>query len=327
MLLRAFCVILSAFPLLAVDATLLNLVPADAKTVAGIDVRQATASPFGVFLLGKIQGDDKSFSDFVAATGFDPRRDLSEVVMATNGVGKDAHDHGVILARGTFDVPKILAAAQQHGAKTMKLNSIHIIQGREERAGWVALLDDSTAVAGPQAQVQAVLAQRGTGTQLASALIDSVCDYSARYHAWMVSTAPLGNLAANVPDKQISGAMQGGLAQSIQQVNGGVRFGSNIDVTGQAVTRSDKDAQALVDVVKFLAGLAQANSQNQPEAARFAKLLSSLNVKTDGSSMVMSLSLPEADIETLVNQAPATAKKSVRGADRGVTRQSPEGGR
>jgi hypothetical protein len=327
MLLRAFFVILSAFPLLAVDATLLNLVPADAKTIAGIDVSQTTASPFGQYLLGKMQGDDRSFSDFVAATGFDPRRDLSEVVMATNAVGKDAHDNGVILARGRFDVPKILSAAQQHGAKTMKLNGVDVIQGREERPGWVALLDDSTAVVGPQALVQAVLAQRGTSSQLAPALLDSVRDYSTRYQAWMVTTAPLGNFAGNVPDKQLSGAMQGGLAQSIQQVNGGVRFGTNIDIAGQAVTRSDKDAQALVDVVKFLAGLAQANSQNQPEAARFAKLLASLNVKTDGSSMIMSLSLPEADIEGLLNQAPAVAKKSARGADRGVTRQSPEVGR
>ena len=153
--------------------------------------------------------------------------------------------------------------------------------------------------------------------QFDAKLASGVNDYSSAYHAWLASTAPLGNFAANVPDKQVSGAMKGGLAQSIDQVNGGVRFGTTVEMAGQAVTRSDKDAQSLLDVVKFLVGMVQMNTQNQPDAARFAKLIENLDVKTAGSSLLMTLSIPEAQLEQLLNQAPKAQKTPARQSDRG----------
>jgi len=320
---RAFICVIAAFPLFAADATLLSLVPADAKTVAGIDVSQTTASPFGQFLLSKMQNDDQSFRDFVAATGFDPRRDLREVIVASNSIQPGSHDNGLVMARGTFDVPKILAAAGQHGATTLKINGADVIQGRahnsEDHPGWVALLDSSTAIAGPQAMVEAALARRGMSPQFDAKLASGINDYSSGYNAWVASTAPVGNFAANVPDKQVSGAMKGGLAQSIDQVNGGLRFGSTIEMAGQAVTRSDKDAQSLLDVVKFLVGMVQMNTQNQPDAAKFAKLIENLDVKTAGTSLLVSLSIPETDLEQLINQAPKAQKTPARHSDRGET--------
>ena len=85
---------------------------------------------------------------------------------------------------------------------------------------------------------------------------------SANNDFWFVTLVPLSNFAGAIPDSNLSGAMQGNLFAAINQASGGVRFGDTVTISAEAVTRSEKDAQALVDVVKFFAGLVQLNKQN-----------------------------------------------------------------
>lgn len=301
--LRVAVAALLSLPLLAADSALLRMVPPEAKTVAGIDLGRSTASPFGQFLLGRMQVEDQSFRDFVVATGFDPRRDLREVIAVSLDPG-EAHGSGLLLMRGVFDIPRILALGAKHGAETTQVDGIHLL-GRAAKAsdkgGWVALIDSSTAAAGSEDMVRAALALRKNPSPLDAKLAGRINDYSARYDAWVISTVPLNKFAADVPDKQMSGAMKGNMVQSVEQVIGGVRFGEMIEVAGEAITRSEKDAQALVDVVKFLTGMVQLNREKQPDAERFAKLLELLTVKTSGVSVLLNLSVPEADMEQLIN--------------------------
>jgi hypothetical protein len=67
--------------------------------------------------------------------------------------------------------------------------------------------------------------------------------------------------------------------------------------------RSEKDAQALVDVVKFLAGLVQLNRQNNPAAGQVATLLDTLQTSTSGNTTTISLAVPEQQLEQLLNSA------------------------
>ncbi len=56
----------------------------DAKVIAGIQVDQTRNSLFGQYVLSHMQVDDAGFKTFIAQTGFDPRRDVSEIVIASN---------------------------------------------------------------------------------------------------------------------------------------------------------------------------------------------------------------------------------------------------
>src|SRR5689334_5863054 len=100
----------------AVDQQLLSLVMPDAKVLAGANVEQARNSLFGQYVLTTLQPDDKGLQDFAALTGFDPRRDVREVLVASNGV--PGSKTGLALARGTFDPGRIAAAATAHGGST-----------------------------------------------------------------------------------------------------------------------------------------------------------------------------------------------------------------
>src|SRR3974390_2093626 len=97
-----------------VDPTLLNLVPQGAKFIDGIRIDSARSSPFGQYVLSQIGTSDPGFQQFVQTTGFDPTRDVSEILAAT--AGTSSQPSLLVLARGTFDTAQIAKAATSKGA-------------------------------------------------------------------------------------------------------------------------------------------------------------------------------------------------------------------
>jgi len=100
--------------LFAADPGLVSLAMPDSQVMAGINVEQVTLSPFGQYLLAQAgQFPGAGLQELIETAGFDPRRDLREILVSSNGrPGGSA----IILARGAFDVPKILEAVRASGA-------------------------------------------------------------------------------------------------------------------------------------------------------------------------------------------------------------------
>jgi hypothetical protein len=303
----ALVLTLTSAALFAADPALMNLVPSDSKMVAGIHVDRTTSSPFGQFLMHQMQQNDADFQKFVTTTGFDPRRDLREVVSAATDTASKGH--GLVLARGTFDTVRIGQALKANGASFTNYKDVQIITGNGTSSGWIAFLDGQTAVVGDPDAVKAAIDRRAGGLPLDATLSAKVQDVSNRYDAWAVTSAPLSNFAGKVPDKQLNGALNGDMLQGIALASGGVQFGSTVQIGAEAVTRSAQDATSLVDVVKFLAGMVQMN-RDKPEVSNFAALLDTLSFKTAGNIMSMTLSMAEPDLEKLIK--PATAVHSPR---------------
>src|SRR6266496_1903095 len=86
----------------AADKQLLGLMMPDAKVLAGANVLQVRSSPYGQYVWSKLPVGDPKFQEFVSATGFDPARDIVEIVAATADV-QGGHN-GLVAARGSFDV-------------------------------------------------------------------------------------------------------------------------------------------------------------------------------------------------------------------------------
>ena len=95
----------------AADPQLLKLVMPDAKVVSGIDIDKVRSTPFGMFFLNQLPAPDSEFQQFVNATGFDPRRDIHEVLMASPG--DPAKKSGLLLVRGDFDTAVSLLKKQR----------------------------------------------------------------------------------------------------------------------------------------------------------------------------------------------------------------------
>jgi hypothetical protein len=307
----AIVLAVSCASLFSADQALLRLLPADAAFVAGIHADQIRNSRFGQFLLDQMKSEEGNLEKFVAATGFDPRRDLTELVVASDDVQKKAKK-GLVVARGRFDASRIQSFATSEGAQTTTYNGVTVFTGGG-KSGWLAVLDGTTAVAGDADGVRGAIDHYRAGGpgNLSPAVLDRISALSGQYDAWMVSSS-LARLAHEIKDPQLGNAMGGNLMQSMESVSGGVRFGTNVEVMAEAVMRSEKDATAMVDVVKFLGGMLQLNSSQQanrdPRAIELLSLLDKMDLKATGTQFRMTLQVPEATIEQLVK--PASRRKA-----------------
>jgi len=104
----------------------------------------------------------------------------------------------------------------------------------------------------------------------------------------------------------MNGAISGDMVQGIEQASGGVMFGSTIRVAADAVMRSEKDATALADVVRFLAGMVQVN-RDKPDAARLAGIVDSMTLQASANILSISFSVPATDLEQMIKPARRTA--------------------
>jgi hypothetical protein len=291
----------------AVDPGLLNLVPPETKILTGIQVDSSLVSPFGKYVLGQIQFDDADFQKFVTETGFDPRRDLREILAATDSTGKT-----LVLGRGTFNTSRISGAAQTAGGAVKQYRGAEmLVHTHRDGATALVFLDSGTAVMGDEAMVRSAIDRRSGGATLTGALVTKAKAVSSNNHAWFATTSsPAEFLAGKVGDPNLSGAMQGNLMQAILEASGGMKFGTSaIQLFGEAVMRSEKDAQALVDVMKFLAGLVQTKSSD-PRVGKIASLADAAKFSSEGNIMRLNMTLPEDMVEKLfmsVTKAKAAA--------------------
>ncbi len=247
----------------AADPQLLGLLMPDAKIVAGVQLGQAKASAFGQFVLSQA-GPMAELDKLKAATGFDPRTDLTEMVAGSTGPGA-----GLVAGHGSFQVGQLAALASRTGAVTENYRGITLMGGTG--AERVAFLDGTTVVIGDGASVKAAV-DRWIGGRATGALTARAVEISATSQAWAVAAGLSelqGKPAANAPPEA---QMMQNVLGKIGQVSGGLNFGGTITMHGQAQTGSAQDAQALADVLRLLITMAapQAPLPVMPEVSASA---------------------------------------------------------
>lgn len=289
----------------AADPGLLRLVMPDAKVIAGLQVQQTKNSAFGQYVLSHMQVEDAGFKKFIAQTGFDPRRDVTEIIMASNWEQASPQNRWLVVAHGTFNLPQIVGAAKANGGTVTDFQGAGILTysepGKPEAESGIAFFDGSNAVMGDLDSVKATIQRKQSNAAASGDLLAKVQEVSAKNDFWFVTVVPISEFASAMPNPNLSGAMKGDLLAAIHQASGGIRFGDTVTISGEAVTRSPKDAQALSDVFRFLASLIQLNSQENKVAGQVSTLLDNMNLKTSDNIMTMSLAIPEQQLEQLLS--------------------------
>jgi TonB family protein len=277
--------------LFAADPELLSLAMPDTQVMAGVNVEQVMLSPLGQYLLAQDEkGSAGGLGNLMEQTGFDPRRDLREILVAFNGQPGSAGSV-VFLVRGTFDVPKILDAGRAEHATIETYKGVSILQQSKQES--VGFPDSTLAIVGSGADVRAAIDRKTSPTAISSALAVQVNQLSTTEDAWFVSMASFSQLQPQAPPGGEFAFMN-----NVQQVSGGVKFGANVVVSLQAVSKTDQDAETLAALLKSLPGMAQMAAPK--EAASAVALLQSLNVTVDGPVTKVSLSMPESQIEQII---------------------------
>jgi hypothetical protein len=292
---RVFVLLLAAaLCALAADPALLKLAMPDASVLVGIRLDQIKSSPLGQLAFSQVNVADAEFKKIVQMVGFDPLRDLHEVLIAVpSAPGKQ---RALVAVRGVFDPARLPTLAKLGGAQLTSYQGIEIATAKQEQQEFsVAALDPATLILGDPESVRGAIARRATGSRLSPKLLAKTDALSKAYDIWGVTIIPPGALAKGVPNPQLQGMLKSDALQSIQEASGGIRFGKDIRMALEVVTRTEKDAASLGDVFKFLAGLAL--TQGKPEQA---KLLESLQVKVEGTTLKFALTIPEQQIAQMI---------------------------
>jgi hypothetical protein len=294
-----------------VTPALLNLVMPDATVVSGMNVDQSMTSPFGQYILSQMQFNDSDFVKFISSTGFDPRKDLHEIVAATSSTGSSSTHAGLILGRGVFSPSMIIGSATAEGGVITNYHGFNMIGPPPGQSGdpvALTFLDGSTAAMGDVASVKATIDRKIAGATYTGALAQSAVQVSASNSAWFATATPLADFMSTRQGGNLGPISQSGLIQNITSASGGVQFGSTaITVSADAVANSPQNAQALVDVLKFFVSMLTGNANAQSGVASIAN---SAQFSVNGSTAHISLLLPEAQVEQLL--MPSAGKKKPR---------------
>lgn len=307
----------------AADPRLLNLVMPDATTLAGANVTNAEITPFGQFVLNSMTvSGNAQLQNFITTTGFDPRHDVSEILAASSG--NAANPSGLVLAIGNFQVAQITAAItakspeltiQTYGSATLITGPTpQTINGKTGTAFAIAFQGTNTpniAIMGDVASVQAAIDRSAGANSINPALAAQVQALSTTEDLWAVTSqsaaAMLPGLGAVGSPSSTGGAASnpfGQMFNGIQSSSGGIKFGTTVAITGQAVTTDAATAKSIADVIQGLAAIASmagAGGQNNPQAASIVQILQGLTVAASGVNVNIALNIPETTLESIVN--------------------------
>jgi hypothetical protein len=299
----------------AADSSLLNLTMPDAGVLFGANVERILKSPIGKEIGAQIQGVPQ-LQEILNPTGFDPARDLKEILIASTGKGRSPSV--LVLVRGSFDAAKFRSFAASAGSQSRDYEGVQILSDPKQSYGAIAFLDNTLAAAGDLDQVRAAIHRRAQHTALAPELSSQIAALSDRYDVWGVAAVPMTPMvsgASNPNFKQF-----GALLQSIEQVSGGLKFGSDVDLALVVLTRSEKDAGGIRDALRLLSGFAVASEQNpsglKPGAIR---------IGADAKTVRIAVTVTEADLKKAYQlQMARNAKKPPVAQDGGLVIQSSE---
>lgn len=303
----------------SVDNGLLALVPANATIVGSVDFTRARNSEFGQYLLTKSQAGDAHFQEMIEETGFDPRRDLQDVVFASAGPragSEDGRRQGsfAILARGTFDQERIEATAKTKGAVVQVFQGVELIVNKSSgEPTALAFPDTGVAVLADLTTLRQIIANRGTPTVLDPALQTKIDAVGSRNDLWFASLTGGGFLARHIRQESRQEGetqplqQQAQVLKGVTQSSGGIRLGAVNEITFDAITRTPQDATSLADIVRFLASMVQMQREKDARAGIVASSLDGMQLETSGNTMHVTISMPEKSLEQLADLRPRVA--------------------
>jgi len=240
-----------------IDNVLIRMVPPGTNGLVGGHMDQITGSE----LYRKLVAQQKlpQLDQFARETGFDPRRDVREILSATTDNGT------VLLARGKFNVkqePMAGLTLLRHGEY-----NIHVL----DESGF-CILDSTLAAAGQIPAIEAALDEwKARGVHhAADQLLKSVGSLSPETPLWGVSTGFAQFLAQNMPRAGNNGIDFSSIFKGIQSTWFSADISTGFVGGIHCITGTEKDAMNLRDAAKGLIGLGRLSvPENRPELLKF----------------------------------------------------------
>jgi len=266
-----------------IDPELAALVPADTVYLLGADMERLSRThawqKLETFALPDL-------NRFTAATGLDPRRDIREVLVCSNGTG------AVTILRGRFSESDLASRLQSHGAARLSWKG-HPLYTTDRAA--VTFLGSSIAAAGSTAAVEGIIdAYDHGGSGLPAALEPLVQTIPARDQLWLVRAGGSPGMRFGENDESRLGSVIQ-LLRGIRTVVFGIDFSSGLDLSARVECDNDNDAAHVHDALRGAIGMARLSTpDNHPE---LLQVYDAIQVSQEKSLVRVSASASSAQVD------------------------------
>ena len=284
--------LLAAHAALAGDSDLPDFLPPGIKVMFGVQVRRIATSALvqGFTPDAGAMGRAGDWQKIVALAGFDPIRDIEEVLMASTGSGVQGQPPPMLLiARGNFNLERFAAHARPY-------HGVPVLEGGAGSTGVVAMFDGSTAIMGELPQVHAAIDRRGAGAPLDAALAAAVASLRGKYDIWGFGEKPASLIPAGVkPD-----GLDFGL-DSIDRFQFGISLSHGLELGAELHAASSRDVEKLTASVRFIEMLLKSQKPiaNSPR----------IDVSVNNGTIKLALAIPEEEFNKMVETQRASLKR------------------
>lgn len=262
-----------------VDPVLATLVPSDTIMLAGIRMDVVRTTPLYQKMVS--QQRLQELNDFAAKTNFDPRKDVSDMLIASNG------SEVVVLARGTFKI------VNPPGTRKSSYKN-WTLYGKAD--GAYAVLDQTTAVAGTEAAVRKAIDQKQSGKPGVPWLVDHARAITLPGQIWAVTNG-WGTLPEMIPvDGNLANLRRFLRAIESSTTVADLRSGLVAAINGNCKT--EQDARTLSDAARGMVGLGRLSvPEKQPELLR---VFDGIKVDQKQKAIQVNIQIPQNLLDQLL---------------------------
>ena len=273
---------------LHVSPALERLVPSDTVVVLGINFAALHDTPVYQKLIARVPLPQ--LDELQKQTGLDPRRDLSEILVCSNG--KTA----LLLVRGKFRSADLEARVKSRGMTPSNYKG-HNLYGDDRAA--INFLDDSTAALGSPMEVRALIDQMSAGQGgLPADLRDLLRTLPEGEQVYAALTGGIQNLNLPLPREGNLGNALDAL-RSVETATLGMNLSKGIDAVAAVNCKTEGDAKFVHDLLRGLVGFGRLNTpDNKPE---MLKLYDAIHVTQQQSQTKATADVPEELADHFLN--------------------------
>ena len=283
----AAALFIAAAALHAADEIFPDYAPPGTKVVIGIRVRGILDA---LTTQGIASGDWQTKASAVLAqtplAGFDPFKDLDELVIASSGEGQKPPS--LMWIRGRFDMERLGKNAQSY-------HGVPVLGSAQTPDSILALLDSSTAIAGDPPLVHAAIDARGNGAGLDAKLAARIAPLRAKYDLWGLGEQPK-------PPAPVKGQPPNPFG-SVDRFEFGASLSHGFDVAGQIHVRTSEDVQKMQSTFQFLEAMMK--QKKQPESA------AKFEIHSENGAFRLALYIPPEEFKKAIEAQRATLESAV----------------
>ena len=287
----------------SLDDTLLSIVPHSSTVLAGIDVRRATASRSGNYVLEQTIRD-QDFAKLTTLIGLNVRRDLRQMLLVGLGPQTAPNSPRALIADGPFDPLRLIATGTSRGALMKRYSGFSIlVKGTGKAVSGVAFPRAGVLILGDLATVQALLDSEPSSSGMNPTLREQVNRIGPTSDIWFATVLPGSFLAHQMGDALPPQIGSSELLDRISQSSGGLRFGQSDELRLDLSARSAGDARLISGLLHLGGSLAHLQIGGDAGVLLAQTVLSSMQIAVEGSTVYATSVMPDAQLEQLLASA------------------------